>query len=88
MYTALLVDNYSKKSWVEFLKIKDRFYDWSIGMILKLEKCTDQELEHLHVDGGGEYISHVLLHWCKTKGITIEHSAPYTLKYNSVSEQT
>ena len=88
MYTALLVDDYFKKSWVEFLKTKDGFYDWFIGMVSKLEKCTDQELEHLHVDGGGEYISHALLHWCKTKGITIKHSASHTLEHNSVSEQT
>ena len=57
-------------------------------MVSKLEKCTDQELEHLHVNGGGEYISHALLCWCKTKGITIEHSASQTLKHNSVSEWT
>ena len=57
-------------------------------MVLKLERLTDEELAHLHVDGGGEYISHALLHWCKTKGISIKHSAPYILKHNSVSEQT
>ena len=57
-------------------------------MVSKLEKCTDQELEHLCVDGGGEYISHALLHWCKTKGIIIEHSVSHTSDYNSVSEQT
>ena len=56
-------------------------------MILKLERLTDEELAHLHVDGGGEYISYALLCWCKTKGISIKHSASYTLKHNSVSEQ-
>ena len=57
-------------------------------MVSKLEKCTDQELEHLHVNGGGEYISYALLHWCKTKGIIIEYSVLHILKHNSVSEQT
>ena len=55
---------------------------------LKLKRLTDEELAHLCVDGGGEYISHALLHWCKTKGISIKHSALYTLKHNSVSKQT
>ena len=82
------MDNYFKKSWVEFLKMKDEFYDWFTCMVLKLKRLTDVELAHLHVDGGGEYISHALLRWCKTKGISIKHSALYILKHNSVSEQT
>ena len=41
LYAALLIDDYSKKSWVEFLKTKDGFYDWFIDMVPKLEKCTD-----------------------------------------------
>ena len=88
LYAGILVDNYSKKSWVKFLKMKDEFYDWFTCMVLKLERLTDEELAHLHVNGGGEYISHALLHWCKTKGISIEHSAPYTPEHNSVSKQT
>ena len=68
--------------------MKDEFYDWFTCMVLKLERLTDEELAHLHVDGGGEYISHALLHWCKTKGISIEHSALYILEHNSVSKQT
>ena len=56
------MNNYSKKSWVEFLKMKDEFYNWFTCMVLKLERLTDEELAHLHVDGGGEYISHALLH--------------------------
>ena len=81
------MNNYSKKLWVEFLKMKDEFYDWFTCMVLKLERLTDEELAHLHVDGRGEYISHALLHWCKTKGISIKHSALYILEHNSVSEQ-
>ena len=88
LYAGVLVDNYSKKSWVGFLKMKNEFYDWFTCMVPKLERLTDEELAHLRVDGGGEYISHELLRWCKTKGISIEHSAPYTLEHNSVSEQT
>ena len=88
LYAEVLVDNYSKKSWVEFLKMKKEFYNWFTCMVLKLERLTDEELAHLHVDEGGEYISHALLRWCKTKGISIEHSALYTLKHNSVSEWT
>ena len=68
--------------------MKDEFYNWFTCMVLKLEMLTDEELAHLCVDGGGKYISYALLHWCKTKGISIKHSASYTLKYNSVSEWT
>ena len=68
--------------------MKDEFYNWFTCMVSKLKRLTDEELAHLCVDGGGEYISHALLHWCKTKGISIEHSALYTSEYNSVSEQT
>ena len=80
--------NYSKKSWVKFLKMKDEFYDWFTYIVLKLERLTDEELAHLCINGGGEYISHALLCWCKTKGIFIEHSVLYTPEHNSVSEQT
>ena len=67
--------------------MKDEFYNWFICMILKLERLTDEELAHLCVDEGGEYISYALLHWCKTKGISIKHSVSYISEHNSVSEQ-
>ncbi|SLM38755.1 hypothetical protein LPUS_09079 [Lasallia pustulata] len=44
LYAVVLVDDYSKKSWVDFLMTKDGFYDWFICMIPKLERLTDQEL--------------------------------------------
>ena len=53
------MDNYSKKLWVEFLKTKNEFYDWFICIILKLKRLTDEELVHLYVNRGGEYISAV-----------------------------
>ena len=86
MYAGVLVNDYFKKSWVGFLKTKNEFYDWFTCMILKLKRLTDEEFAHLHVDGGEEYISHALLCWCKTKGISIKHSAPYTPEHNSVSK--
>ena len=42
--------------------MKDEFYNWFICIVLKLKRLTDQELVHLHVDEGGEYISYALLH--------------------------
>ena len=36
------MNNYFKKSWVEFLKMKDEFYDWFICMVLKLEMLNRQ----------------------------------------------
>ena len=67
--------------------MKDEFYNCFTCMILKLKRLTDEELVHLHVNKGGEYISYALLCWCKTKGISIKHSASYTSEHNSVSEQ-
>lgn len=86
-YAVILVDGYTKKSWVDFLKDKENFYDWFVCIISKLERLTDQKLAHLKADGGREYISHALLRWCKTKGVAIEQSTPYIPEHNAVSER-
>ena len=41
LYAVVLVDDYSKKSWVDFLKTKDGFYDWFICMVPKLGRLID-----------------------------------------------
>jgi len=44
-------------------------------------------LRHLKLDGGGEFISQVMIDYCTNKGICLEYSVPYISEHNPVSER-
>ena len=68
-YLLTIIDNYSKKVWVFFLKIKDEvfreFKDWKT----MIEKQTGKQVKKLRTDNGLEFVKDEFTSFCKRLGI-------------------
>jgi len=57
------------------------------ALITKLETYTGRKVKIVRIDGGGEFLDSELRDWFKSKGITLEISAPDTQQQNGVAER-
>ncbi|MBW0534032.1 hypothetical protein O181_073747 [Austropuccinia psidii MF-1] len=57
------------------------------GVIARWEVKCDRKLKVLRTDGGSEFWSKGMLHWCSMKGIMHEQSLPMNHKQNGVAER-
>jgi hypothetical protein len=87
-YSLILVDDYTRRSWVKFIPSKDMTYSVICVWIPEVEAESGEKLSALRVDGGGEFTSIALERYCKEHGIKLEYSAPYMHTENSVAERT
>ena len=56
-YCITFIDDYSRKTWIYFLKAKSKVFDrfWKIKTLL--ENQTGKKIRVLRIDNGGEYTS-------------------------------
>ena len=83
----VLVDDFSKKSWVMLLKNKaedgDRLKEWMALM----ENERGLKLGRLRTNNSGEFTSAALRTWLKEKGVSQEFTPPWTPQANGVAER-
>lgn len=85
-YVGLLLDEFTQKSWVLFLRSKDKFFDAFKLWLPRAEACGEK-LGCLRMDGGGEFISATLKSFCEDRNITIGYAAPYMHEENGIAER-
>jgi transposase InsO family protein len=79
LYYVIFIDDYSKKTWIYFLKSKeskevlDRFQEFKA----QIENLTRKKIKTLRSDNGGEYTSKCLIDFCIEAGIKREYTVPY-----------
>ncbi|MBW0460388.1 hypothetical protein O181_000103 [Austropuccinia psidii MF-1] len=57
------------------------------GTIIRWETKTGRQLKTLRTDGGGEFWSKGMNHWCTVKGLTHEQSLPMNHEQNGCAER-
>jgi transposase InsO family protein len=78
-YFITFIDDYSRKTWIYFLKTKesdevlDRFKEFKA----LVENWTGRRIRVLHLDNGGEYISGGFVDFCGRARIKRESTVPY-----------
>ncbi|KAL8088857.1 hypothetical protein AgCh_038572 [Apium graveolens] len=87
-YALLMVDDYSRYTWVEFMHSKDETPYITIEHIKRIEKQAEDQknFKRLRSDNGTEFRNSILSKFCKEKGITQEFSAPRTPQQNGFAE--
>ena len=87
IYVSILMCEKTRKTWVLYFCLKDKFVDafqiWLSRVENKL-KCT---LKTLCADGGGEFISIKLRVFGKKRGIVLKYAALYMRKENGLAER-
>ncbi|KAI3735987.1 hypothetical protein L6452_15516 [Arctium lappa] len=86
-YCLVIVDDYSRFTWVYFLRTKDETNGLIKSFILKIENQTNQKVKVIRSDNGTEFKNLDLNTFCEEKGIKRQYSAPRTPQQNGVAER-
>ena len=86
-YLLTFIDDFSKYTWVFFIKKKSEVYEKFTELNALTENASGQKIKILRSDNGGDYVSNELLHICSQSGIQVQHSIPYTPQQNGVAER-
>nr|GEU63741.1 retrovirus-related Pol polyprotein from transposon TNT 1-94 [Tanacetum cinerariifolium] len=86
-YNLVILDEYSRFTWVFCLKKKSDAADCIISFIRKMENLNEVKVKELGSDNGTEFKNLQLEEFCNEKGISLNLSSPYTLEQNGVAER-
>lgn len=89
LYYVIFVDDFSRKTWIYFLKSKE-----SEDILRKFkefksitENHSGRKIKTLKTDNGREYTSEVFKEFCKDAAIKREFTVPYNPQQNGVAER-
>jgi transposase InsO family protein len=87
VYYVSFIDDYSRKTWVYFLKSKDEVFGKFKEFKALIENLVERKIKILRLDNGGEYTSKEFVSFCRDVGIKREHTTPYNPQQNGVAER-
>ena len=85
-YSVVIVDDFSRYTWVEFLATKDETSVKLTALIRQLQTSKDLKVKRINSDRGTEFTNHIVEKFCTDFGILHEYSAPRTPQQNGVAE--
>ena len=63
-YFLTFIDDYSRCTWVYFIKIKSEVFDMFLAYKAILEKQSGHHILNLRSDNGGEYVNNMFITFC------------------------
>ncbi|KAJ0533211.1 putative RNA-directed DNA polymerase [Helianthus annuus] len=86
-YCLVVTDDYSRFSWVSFLKTIDETFDSLMALFKRIENLYQRRIKRIRSDNGTEFKNSKMEEFCDERGILHEFSAPYTPQQNGVAER-
>ncbi|WJX24545.1 hypothetical protein P8452_13640 [Trifolium repens] len=86
-YGLVIVDDYSRWTWVKFLRVKDDAYDAFTIFCTQVQSEKSLKILKVRSDHGGEFENEPFATFCEDHGIVNEFSAPRTPQQNGVVER-
>ncbi|GKC74947.1 putative ribonuclease H-like domain-containing protein, partial [Tanacetum coccineum] len=86
MYCLVVIDDFSRFSWVFFLATKDETFEILKTFIIGIENLIDLKVKVIICDNGTEFKNRVMNQLCEMKGIKREFSVSKTLQQNGVAK--
>jgi transposase InsO family protein len=77
VYYVSFIDDYSHKTCIYFLKIKDEVFSKFKEFKSWIENLSEKKIKILRSDNGGEYTSKEFVNFYKDVGIKRELTTPY-----------
>jgi hypothetical protein len=87
MYYVSFIDNFSRKSWIYFLRKKSEVFDRFKEFKSLVENQTEKRIKVLRTDNGGEFWGNEFEEFCKKCSIARHKTTPYTPQHNGVAER-
>jgi transposase InsO family protein len=86
-YFLTFINDFSRRTWVYFVKLKREFFDKLLAYKALVEKQSGHQIQKLRTYNGGKYVNNNFSSYCTTQGIQMQHIVPYTPQQNGVSEK-
>ena len=86
-YVITFTDDYSRKTWVYFMKLKSEAFSKFLYFKNLVEKQKDCKVKCLRTDNGKEYDNNQFYNFFKQQGIQHQSSIEYTPQQNGVAER-
>ncbi|GKB11114.1 retrovirus-related pol polyprotein from transposon TNT 1-94 [Tanacetum coccineum] len=86
-YILVIVDDYSRFTWVKFLRSKDETLAFVINLLKQLQVGLNKTVRFMRTDNGAEFINKDLTDFYESVGITHEKTVPRTPQQNGVVER-
>jgi transposase InsO family protein len=87
LYYVVFIDDFSRKSWIFFMKTKGQVFSWFQEFKDLVENQIGKKIRVLRSDNGGEYTSKEFMDFCEGEGIRRELTVPYNPQQNGVAER-
>ena len=78
LYCLVIIDDYSRFTWVKFLKHKDETFEIFTNFCKQIENEKDIKIKRIRSDNGGEFKNHNFNKFCLENGYHHEFSCPKT----------
>nr|GEW37348.1 hypothetical protein [Tanacetum cinerariifolium] len=86
-YILVIVDDYSRFTWVKFLRSKDEALDFIIKFLKMIQVRLKVTVRHIHTDNGTKFVNQTLREYYEEVGISHETSVVHSPQQNSVVER-
>ncbi|GKB48316.1 putative ribonuclease H-like domain-containing protein [Tanacetum coccineum] len=86
-YILIIVDDYSRFTWVKFLASKDEAPDFIIKFLKMIQIRLNAPVRNIHTDNGTEFVNQTLRSYYESVGITHETSVVRSPQQNGVVER-
>ncbi|GJT10392.1 retrovirus-related pol polyprotein from transposon TNT 1-94 [Tanacetum coccineum] len=86
-YILVIVDDYSKFTWVKFLRSKDETPEFVIKFVKQIQVGLNKTVKFIRTDNGTEFVNQVLTEYYESVGIFYQKSVSRTPQQNGVVER-
>ncbi|WVZ58439.1 hypothetical protein U9M48_008715 [Paspalum notatum var. saurae] len=86
-YVLVVVDDFSRFSWVFFMEFKDEAFGFVRDLVLRLRNESHKAMRAIRSDNGGEFRNSRFENFCRDLGLEHQFSSPYTPPQNGVVER-
>ncbi|GJT23088.1 retrovirus-related pol polyprotein from transposon TNT 1-94 [Tanacetum coccineum] len=86
-YILVIVDDYSRFTWVKFLRSKDETPVFVINLLKQLQVGLNKTVRFVRTDKGTEFVNKNLTDFYESVGITYEKTVPRTPQQNGIVER-
>jgi hypothetical protein len=87
VYYVSFIDDFSRNTWIYFLRKKYEVFDKFKEFKALVENQTEKKIKVLRTDNGGELCGNEFKEFCKKCGIERKKTTPYTPQQNGVAER-
>ncbi|GKC79509.1 retrovirus-related pol polyprotein from transposon TNT 1-94 [Tanacetum coccineum] len=86
-YILVIVDDYSRFTWVKFLRSKDETPEFVINFLKQIQVGLNKTVRYIRTDNGTEFVNQILTKYYERVGIFNQKTVPRTPQQNGIVER-